>query len=202
MAMVIQKVGTMKKRNIIVTFFEAIYGALTPDFTEQANKSQQAYRSFRAKAQAQRTGLEKAADVITSFFGSINFAILHVFWFALWILINTGQLPAFPIFDPYPFGLLTMIVSLEAIFLSVFVLISQNRESQISDVRQELDFQINLHAEQEITKIIKMVHEIHQHLGLDKKTDRELTTMMKKLDPEKLEAEIKKEDDRIKTDAA
>ncbi len=189
---------TKKQRSIIKIFFESLYGALTPDKSEQAEKTAQAYRSFRAKAQSQRKPIEVAADSITAFFGSIAFAMLHIIWFIVWIVINTGLIPNILPFDPFPFGLLTMIVSLEAIFLSVFVLISQNRESQISDLRQELDFQINTHAEQEVTKLIKMVEQVHEHLGIKTKNDKELTEMRKRLDTDKLEEEIKEENQPAK----
>lgn len=183
-----------KKRNIVMTFVESIYGALTPDRTEEITKTQAVYRSFRARAQAQRRSIEIIADNITAFFGNISFAILHIIWFIVWILINLELVPGLEPFDPYPFGLLTMIVSLEAIFLSVFVLLSQNREAQISDLREEIDFQINQHAEQEITQLIKMTNEIHQHLGLSKQPNPAVKKMMQALDTEQIEAEIKKEE--------
>jgi uncharacterized membrane protein len=87
---------------------------------------------------------QRVADAITSFSGSIPFVILHLAWFALWIGVNTiGGRP----FDPFPFGLLTLIVSLEAIFLSTFVLISQNRQSGRSDERAMQDFETNIYSE-------------------------------------------------------
>lgn len=184
----------MKKRNIALTFLESIYGALTPEKTEQASKVQQQYQSFRAKARSQRNMLEQMADSITAFFGSISFAILHIFWFAAWIYINTGQAPWLAPFDPFPFGLLTMIVSLEAIFLSVFVLISQNRETQITDLRQEIDFHINKQSEEEVTKLLEMVHDIYVHLGLEKKPDIEIEKMKKKIDQDRIEEEIRNEE--------
>ncbi len=181
-----------KNHNIFLSFFESVYGALTPDKSEEAAKSQRAYGTFREKAESQRRWYEVAADSITESFGTITFAVLHIVWFTLWILINTGQISGLEPFDPFPFGLLTMVVSLEAIFLSIFVLISQNRETQISDLREELDFQIDAHAEQEITKLIHMVDEIQDHLGIKKKNDKELEAMKKKLDPEKIITEIEK----------
>lgn len=187
-----------EKRNIIVSFFESVYGVIDPEKKEQAQKSHQAYRSFRAKFQSQRRPIETAADNITAFFGSISFAVLHIFWFTAWILINTGKISGLEPFDPYPFGLLTMIVSLEAIFLSVFVLVSQNRSEQVSDLRQEIDFQINTQAEQEITKLIYMIHDIHQHLGLSHKNDKELKQMMKKIDPEELATLIQDEEKKAR----
>jgi uncharacterized membrane protein len=187
-----------KNRNIIVTFFESVYGAVTPDKTEQADKIQQTYRGFRAKFKAQRKPIEVLADTLTSYFGSINFIILNILFFVVWIGLNMGIIPSLVPFDPYPFTLLTTFVSLEAIFLAIIVLISQNRSEQISDLRQEVDFQINMQAEQEITKLIEMVNEMHQHLGLSKKNDSELKQMMKKIDAEQLEEEIKEEEEPAK----
>lgn len=187
----------MKKNRITVihSFLESLYGMLSPERVAQADQHREQYQTFRAKARSQRSPLEKAADSITGFFGSITFALLHIVWFAVWILINTGNIPSIAAFDPYPFGLLTMVVSLEAIFLSVFVLISQNRETQISELRAELDFHINKQAEQEVTHIMGMVREIHDHLGLNKgkKKDKELDELAKELDSDKLAEELKKE---------
>lgn len=183
-----------KNRNIILTFLESVYGALTPDKTELADKNQQTYRGFRAKFKSQRQPIEVLADSLTAYFGSINFIILNVLFFAAWITINLGLFAGLEPFDPYPFTLLTTFVSLEAIFLAIIVLISQNRSEQISDLRQEVDFQINMQAEQEVTKVIQMVNEIHQHLGLSKKNDSELKQMMKQIDTDKLEEEIKEEE--------
>src|SRR4051812_28683780 len=103
---------------------------------------------------------DKTADKITSFAGSLNFVYIHSVWFGVWILLNVGVLGAALKFDKFPFGLLTMIVSLEAIFLSTFVMVSQNRQAERSDIRSQLDFETNLRAE------IWSVH-IGQALGID-----------------------------------
>lgn len=122
------------------------------------------------KAQRQvtqaRTKQGQIADSITSFSGSMAFVYIHAVWFGLWILLNVGLLhvPHLSQFDPFPFGLLTMIVSLEAIFLSTFVLISQNRLAQASERRAELDLQVNLLAEQKATKVLEMLDEMTQQL--------------------------------------
>ena len=100
------------------------------------------------------------ADTITSFAGSLNFVYIHTIWFGIWILLNVGILGAALAFDKFPFGLLTMIVSLEAIFLSTFVMVSQNRQAARADVRAELDFETNLRSE------IWSVH-IGNALGVD-----------------------------------
>ncbi len=114
------------------------------------------------------------ADLITRFSGSMLFVWLHIAWFGAWIVLNLiGVLT----FDDFPFGFLTMVVSLEAIFLSTFVLISQNRQALQSDRRAKIDLQVNLIAEQEITKIMSMVAEVHGHLGLGETRDPELEHM-------------------------
>lgn len=114
------------------------------------------------------------ADFMTRFGGSMLFVWLHVAWFGAWIVLNlVGVLT----FDEFPFGFLTMIVSLEAIFLSAFVLISENRQAMQSDRRAKVDLQVNLIAEQEITKIMSLVAELHAHLGLSGADDEELKQM-------------------------
>ena len=89
--------------------------------------------------------------------------------------MNSGVVPSL-VFDPYPFGLLTMIVSLEAIFLATFLLISQNRQALLSDKRAKIDLQINLISEQEVTKLVAMVADIYRHLGIENQ-DEELERM-------------------------
>src|SRR5207302_3373753 len=95
----------------------------------------------------------KAADWIAEFAGSIAFLVIHGIWFGCWILVNLSVLPFIPPFDPYPFGLLTMVVSLEAIFLSVFVLLSQNRQASKDRVRSDIEYDVNLKAELEIAQL-------------------------------------------------
>jgi uncharacterized membrane protein len=90
---------------------------------------------------------DRIADRVTGFAGSLSFVYLHSVWFAIWIAINVGLFGAALTFDDFPFGLLTMIVSLEAIFLSTFVMVSQNRQAARADVRSQLDFETNLRAE-------------------------------------------------------
>jgi uncharacterized membrane protein len=107
-----------------------------------------------------RGGQDRIADGVTSFAGSMSFVYLHVAWFTTWIVANVGLLGSALIFDDFPFGLLTMIVSLEAIFLSTFVMISQNREAARAEVRANLDFETNVTAE-------VLVRAIAKHTGVD-----------------------------------
>ncbi|MFN2614191.1 MAG: DUF1003 domain-containing protein [Actinomycetota bacterium] len=103
---------------------------------------------------------DRAADKITDFAGSMRFVYVHTVWFAVWIALNLGLVGASLKFDRFPFGLLTMIVSLEAIFLATFVMISQNRQAARADIRSEIDFENNLRSE------IWSVH-IGTALGID-----------------------------------
>lgn len=119
---------------------------------------------------------ERIAHQITRFSGSMLFIWLHVAWFTMWIVINIPGL-GWPPFDRFPFTFLTMVVSLEAIFLSTFVLITQNRQSGEYDRRAKADLQINMIAEREITKVIELVAAIHEHLGIKDPGDAELSEM-------------------------
>ena len=107
-----------------------------------------------------RTSVQKIADWIADFSGSIPFLGIHFVIFFVWIAANLGWIPGVPLFDPYPFGLLTMAVSLEAIFLSVFVLLSQNRQADKDRIRADVDYGVNLKAELEVAHL----HEKMDHL--------------------------------------
>jgi uncharacterized membrane protein len=150
-------------------------------------------RSFEAKANKDRTISEKIADLITSRFGSMGFLLINATWFLTWIIINTGKIPSIPVFDPFPFGLLTMIVSLEAIFLAIIVLISQNRASKIDDLRGEIDLQINTIAEEEITKIIELLVLLLKKNDIDVSNDSELRQMLEPTNKERIEKSLKKQ---------
>ncbi|WUD71462.1 DUF1003 domain-containing protein [Streptomyces sp. NBC_00510] len=94
-----------------------------------------------------RGAQDRVADAITAFAGSMAFVYVHIVWFAVWILLNQGLVGPGAVFDPYPFGLLTMIVSLEAIFLSTFVMVSQNRQAARDNIRADLAFETNVRSE-------------------------------------------------------
>lgn len=111
-----------------------------------------ASRNVNLEIKQQSTTLERIADKIAAFSGSIPFLIIHVVWFGLWIFFNTRFSPMEP-FDPFPFGLLTMVVSLEAIILSVFVLLSQNRQVKKDRLRSEIDYTVNRNAEMEVAHL-------------------------------------------------
>lgn len=149
--------------------------------------------SFKAKMDLDRSASDKVADFLTESFGTVLFLTLNAVWFLIWILINMGLIPGIPVFDPYPFGLLTMIVSLEAIFLAIIVLISQNRAANIADLREEIDLQINVLAEEEITRILIILDKIHDHLGLTPDDDSELIKMKQRTDLNQIEKDLIRE---------
>ena len=113
-----------------------------------------------------RTTADRLSDVIASFVGTLHFVVLHVVWFIVWAVINAGLIPFIPPFDPYPFQLLCMVVSMEGVLLATFVLIKQNRMSYLSDRRDHLDLQINLLAEREVTRLLQLSDRIARHLGV------------------------------------
>jgi uncharacterized membrane protein len=116
-----------------------------------------ASRNVNEEQEDRRTGVQKMADWIAEFSGSVPFLVLHGVWFIVWIGINLKWFPPIPVFDPYPFGLLTMVVSLEAIFLSVFVLLSQNRQAAKDRIRSDIEYEVNLKAEMEIAHLHEKV---------------------------------------------
>lgn len=110
---------------------------------------------------------DRISGAITDFAGSMRFVYLHTLWFGFWVLFNAGLLLALGLglapFDAFPFGLLTLVVSLEAIFLSTFVMIAQNRLSAVADTRAEADYQVNVRAEAEVAKLLHLVQALVEH---------------------------------------
>jgi uncharacterized membrane protein len=134
---------------------------------------------------------ERVADGIAAFSGSMIFVVLHVVVYGLWIGINAKLVPFMPVFDPYPFMLLSMVVSLEAIFLSTFVLMKQNRMSKRADTRAHLDLQINLLSEREMTMVLQMLRLIGTKVGVrDSQLNSELDQLTNETPVEMLAQEI------------
>ena len=123
-----------------------------------------ASRNVNLEVEDRRSKIEKVADWIAAFSGSIAFLMIHVVIFAVWILLNVNWLPGWkpPMFDPFPFGLLTMVVSLEAIILSVFVLLSQNRQASKERIRGDIEYEVNLKAELEIAHLHEKMDRLHE----------------------------------------
>jgi len=141
-----------------------------------------ALRSRREQEEANATRQEKLAELITRFTGSMRFVYVHVAIYGLWIVANLGWIPFLPPWDP-TFVVLAMVASVEAIFLSTFVLISQNRMAAAADKRADLDLQINLLAEHEVTRLIALVSAMAERMGIDT-PKREMEELKRDVAPE------------------
>src|SRR3954470_20257029 len=148
-----------------------------------------AFGAIKTQHAAERTFIEGLADGLNEIASSTPFLVLHLVWFLVWIPWNLGWY-GFKSFDPFPFGLLTMVVSLEAIFLTIFVLMSQKRESAIAELREELMLQVNLRMEEEVTKTLQLVAGLYTRLGHVVGEDEELGDMLRPLDVSTIEKEL------------
>jgi uncharacterized membrane protein len=148
-----------------------------------------AFRAIKAQHSANRSQMEIIADRMIGFASSTPFLVIHALIFIGWIYWNL-PFSGLKKFDPYPYGMLTTIVSLEAIFLSIFVLMTQSRESKIGELREELTLQVNLRMEEEITKTLHLVAGLYARLNLALADDPELRAMLEPLDPKKMEQDL------------
>jgi len=145
------------------------------------------------EALARRSTAERFSDYVAFHAGRFWFIILHAVWFTVWILWNTGLIPGVHKFDPFPFSALTTVVSLEAIFLSLFILTSQNRGSRRADERAHLDLQVNLLAEYEDTKMLRMLQALCAHHKLPEANDPELKEVLNTTKPERLAKDLEEQ---------
>ena len=148
-----------------------------------------AFGAIKAQYAAHRSALDRFVDGLNNVASSTSFLVVHVVVFTVWLLWNSGALGIPPI-DPRPFGLMTTIVSLEAIFLSIFVLMAQKRESAIAELREELGLQVSLRVEQEVTKTLQLVAGLYTRLGHRVSDDPELTHMLQPLDVKAIERDL------------
>lgn len=140
-----------------------------------------------------RGTVDRIADLIGGFSGSMTFVLLHMAWFAIWFLLNTGVIPGIKEFDPYPFMMLGTIVSVEAVILSTFVLMKQNRMQRQSDTRDHLNLQIDLLAEKEVTKSLGLLRAICAKLEIsDAEIDTELDEMVASTPVDSLVGDVQK----------
>jgi uncharacterized membrane protein len=151
---------------------------------EVVNRNIRALIEHRRAEDRHRRLSDRAAGTITRFTGSMAFVYLHVLIFGLWILVNAGMVPG-PRFDP-SFVILAMAASVEAIFLSTFVLITQNRMGAQAEKRAELDLQISLLAEHEITRLMQLVIEIGERLKIEGVKDPDLEELRRDVQPERV----------------
>lgn len=157
--------------------------------TTHEKRSHHIIRSFEAEELKKRPFIVKIADALTSKFGTIAFLVGNLIIYGIWILINTDKIPGIPVFDPYPYSFMNSFVSIEAIILSIIVLMSQNRENQRDILRNELGLQVELISEKQITKILALLKEIHD-VQLKHSADKELEEMTKELDTSYIERKL------------
>ena len=143
----------------------------------------QALHLRREREEREASAQERVAEAITRFTGSMRFVYLHLALFGFWVLANLGWVPGVPAWDP-SFVVLAMVASVEAIFLSTFVLISQNRMAAAADKRADLDLQVSLLAEHEVTKLATLVSGIAERLGVETEADAELEEIARDVAPE------------------
>ena len=149
-----------------------------PDLASVLARNIRMVENRRNRDEAAASFEERFATGITRFTGSMRFVYLHLFVFGFWILINLGVVPTIPKFDP-TFGILAMAASVEAIFLSTFILISQNRMAAAADKRADLDLQINLLAEHEVTKLVALMSAVAAEVGAKVEIDPEVVEELK-----------------------
>jgi uncharacterized membrane protein len=162
-------------------------------FTPVLERNITALRERKLREQAEATREERFADSMTAFTGSMRSVYLHASLFGGWIAANVGLIPGVPPWDP-SFVVLAMIASVEAIFLSTFVLISQNRMAAAADRRADLDLQINLLAEHEVTKLIALVSALAARGGVAAGVEGELDELKQDVAPERVLDELEKRD--------
>ena len=151
----------------------------------------------RQREEAEASVQDKLAQVVTRFTGSMVFVYLHLAFFGFWIVANLGWIPGVPKWDE-SFVVLAMWASVEAIFLSTFVLISQNRMQAAADKRADLDLQVSLLAEHEITKLATLVSAMAEHMGIRTEVDEELGEIQQNVAPEAVLDEIEATESQAK----
>ncbi len=158
-----------------------------------ASRHIKAISALEQQALARRSGAEKISDLIVYQAGRVWTIVLHIAWFAAWIVWNSGRIPGVHPFDPFPFMGLSTIVSLEAIFLSLFILVSQNRASRRADERAQLDLQVNLLSEREATKMLQLLQALCAYHGLAAAGDAEVTELIRETEPASIARELEQQ---------
>lgn len=157
-------------RVLLVTVSDAQGGCRDLEWTDNSVVPSNVRRiaSLEEQQLRARSTSERIAGTVSQAAGTATFAVTHVVWFVAWIGVNAGWVRGLVPFDPFPFNLLTMVVSLESIFLSIWILISQNQMTRQAERRAHLDLQINLLAEQESTATLRIVRRIAEHLDIER----------------------------------
>ena len=160
---------------------------------ELTKRNVEVIRELEEAAKQERTRTDLIAEAIARFCGSMTFVWVHVAWFGGWIILNV--IPGVSHIDPFPFTFLTLVVSLEAIFLSTFILISQNHDTKISNRRNHLDLQINLLSEQENTRMIEILKAIAAKLECEIQNESAVESLAEEIDPQKVAAQIQQREE-------
>lgn len=162
-----------------------------PDSLRPALRNVALIREIERRENLAHSTLERASDAITRVIGSAGMVLLHGCLFAVWFVWNSGHIPGLEPFDPFPFGILTLIVSAEGVFLAIFVLISQNRMTRDAERRARLDLHVNLLCEQSTTKVLQVVDRIAEQLGVQGVAqDAEALQLAKSTDIERLAEQL------------
>src|ERR1041384_5907961 len=164
------------------------YSIGTGSVEQLTQRNIEVVRKLEEAANEERSTSDRVARMIAQFCGSMTFVWVHVICFAGWITLN--MIPGVDHIDPFPFTFLTFVVSLEAIFLSTFILISQNQDTRISERRNHLDLQINLLSEQENTKMLMMLQAIAEKVGARIDRDEDMAVLAQETELEKVVAQI------------
>lgn len=149
-----------------------------------------AISDLEQQALDQRSFGQRLGDSVSRHAGRAWFIVFHILWFAAWIALNSGVVRGVAVFDPYPYPFLTLAVSLEAIFLSLFILMSQNRAAHQADQRAHLDLQVNLLAELESTRVLEMLKALCDYHGLDVGQNPEIQQLSQPTEPKTLVSEL------------
>ena len=166
--------------------------------TNLVNRNIQALVEMRQQHERNQTREERIAARITKFTGTMPFVYAHIVFLILWISINAGIFTGIKPFDPFPFSTLSIFASIEAIFLTAFVLISENRSSVLSERRSDLNLQISLLSEQEVTRLIEMVDAISRHLNLPTVKHSETEGLKQNVAPEFVLKKIEEAEEKNK----
>ena len=172
---------------------------VTPGSVEELTRRNVArIQALEAAEHSKASTADRLADAVTAFAGSMAFVWITVLLIGGWVAWNEAA-PAQERIDPFPFPLLTLVLSIEAIFLSIFILMSQNRAASVSDKRSHLDLQLNLLSEQENTKMLLMLERIGEAVGVETLGDPDVDVLVQATEPEALSRQI---DEAIKSDKA
>jgi uncharacterized membrane protein len=159
-----------------------------------ANPTQQnidAIAKLEHEALGRRTITERVSEVVTSLVGNMGFLLAQLILISGWILANLHAIPGLKAFDPFPFGILALLVSSEGVFLTVFVLISQSRMARQSDRRSHLGLQVSMLSEQELTTILQMLQRLCQHMGVNvESSEQQVQSFTKTTEIHKLSSEL------------